>query len=237
MHIIDYSSPNFDERPTCSRIKYLIYHFTEGNLEQSLEWLTTTNPAGQKVSAHYLIDEEGQVYSLVPEGKRAWHAGISAWEDDVSLNSNSIGIELVNSGDRNFTAAQMSALAILSKGIIDRHAILPFHILGHSDIAPGRKVDPGTYFDWKWLASNGIGLYPEGEPLIKTYSTYDLQLKLKVYGYQLDVTGFLDPQTENVLRAFQLHFGQGEHSLISSKLDWLLELKAFDVPQRTVSLD
>jgi N-acetylmuramoyl-L-alanine amidase len=237
MHIIDYPSPNFDERPPGTRIKYLIYHYTEGNLEESLEWLTKTNPTGGKVSAHYLISEEGQVYSLVPENKRAWHAGISAWENDVGLNNNSIGIELVNSGDKSFSSAQMTALAILSKDIVARHAILPFYILGHSDIAPDRKLDPGMYFDWKWLASKGIGLYPAGDLLIQTYSTCDLQQKLKEYGYQLDVTGFLNPQTESVLRAFQLHFGQGDYTSISTKLDILLDLKAIDVPQRTVSLD
>jgi len=217
-------SLNYDDRPDGVVVKYLVYHFTGGSLEESLEWLIHENPLGAKVSAHYLISESGDVYNLVPEAKRAWHAGVSAWEEDENLNALSIGIELVNCGEA-YPAAQMDALVELSKDIVARHGILPWYVLGHSDIAPGRKDDPGEHFDWQSLARHGVGLYPEVVHGFES-SVLDVQEKLKAYGYRIDVTGEVDAQTQDVLMAFQAHFGRGELGLISAKLDCLLAEKS-----------
>lgn len=219
-----YRSLNFDERVDGTEIKYLIIHYTQGNLEQSLDWLTSSNALGQRVSCHYLICKQGEVYSLVDEDKRAWHAGVSAWEDDVKLNGTSIGIELVNSGDEEYTEPQMRSLESLASDIVRRHQIRPFHILGHSDISPEKKVDPGKYFDWKRFSQTGLGLYPEEVIPIPT-SVRDVQQQLKVYGYAIENTGIIDFQTENVFRAFQLHFGSSDLNMMAAKLNWLLSAK------------
>lgn len=217
-------SPNFDDRLLEASIKYLIYHYAEGSLEESLDWLTGENPLGQRVSCHYLIAENGEVYALVPEPKRAWHAGVSAWENDENLNATSIGIELVNNGRTPYKAAQMESLLGLSQDIIRRHDISPWHVLGHSDIAPGRKTDPGPHFNWAWLAENGVGVYP---PTLSPVSCQinDLQKALKAYGYALEITGELDDQTQAVLGAFQMHFGGGELDGLMAKLQYLLDVK------------
>lgn len=220
-----YRSPNFDDRHKGAKVKYLIYHYTEGSLADSLEWLTSVNPNGQKVSAHYLISEPGTIYSLVPEEKRAWHAGKSSWEGDEGLNSTSIGIELVNNGSEPYRQIQMAVLALLSKDIMARHGIHPCHVLGHSDVAPGRKKDPGPHFDWKWLAGQNVGLYPEVTGEIDS-TIMEIQRKLLSFGYQIDLTGEWDQQTEQVLGAFHMHFGEGDLGLVSAKLDWLLKKKA-----------
>ena len=116
------------------------------------------------VSAHYLIEEDGTVFSLVDEGRRAWHAGVSWWRGETDVNSASIGIELVNPGHewgyRPFPDEQIAALTALAKDIVRRHAIAPSGITGHSDIAPARKQDPGEWFPWQRLAEEGIGLWP-----------------------------------------------------------------------------
>jgi N-acetylmuramoyl-L-alanine amidase len=228
--VTNYPSDNFNDRPEGVSIKYLIYHYTGGNLEESLYWLTKESPAG-KVSSHYLICEKGEIYAHVPEHKRAWHAGLlSRWEDDAKLNAMSIGIELVNPGMgpdyRDFTTDQMKSLVELTKDILSRYNISPFHILGHSDIAPDRKVDPGDRFDWQGLALKGIGVYPDGITIKEESPISELQQKLKSYGYPITVTGVLDEQTSHVIRAFQLHFGYADLATISAKLDWLLSYRA-----------
>ncbi|PCI33628.1 MAG: N-acetylmuramoyl-L-alanine amidase [Alphaproteobacteria bacterium] len=171
-----------------------------------------------QVSAHYLIEEDGRVYSLVPEDKRAWHAGVAAWEGDRDINSLSIGIELVNPGHdspgyvgdyRPFPEAQMTALTGLCGQIISRHQIAPWHVLGHSDVAPDRKCDPGELFNWQGLAAEGIGLLPinvEGQGVGSPVEVGVTQQKLSDYGYQIAVTNRLDSQTSAVIRAFQQHF-------------------------------
>lgn len=206
------SSPNFDDRPENSKIKYLILHYTgmaTGDL--ALERLCE---AKSKVSAHYLIEEDGRVFSLVPEEKRAWHAGKAAWQGDRDINGLSIGIELVNPGHdapgykgdyRPFPAVQMTALAELGQDILSRHEISPWHILGHSDVAPERKCDPGELFDWQWLASEGIGLWPTMNG-VKSGDELMFWQKLSEYGYEIDITDCPNPQTLAVIRAFQRHF-------------------------------
>ncbi len=151
-----YKSPNFNERIGYDAAVMIVLHYTGmQSAEAALKKLC--DPAAE-VSAHYVIDEDGTTYQLVDENKRAWHAGVSEWNGETDINSASIGIELVNPGHefgyREFPPAQMESLATLCKDIMSRHDI--GSILGHSDIAPGRKQDPGELFDWVWLAKAGV---------------------------------------------------------------------------------
>src|SRR5215510_11405009 len=120
--------------------------------------------AEAKVSAHYTVDEDGTIYAHVPEGQRAWHAGASWWAGERNVNGRSIGIEIVNPGHefgyRSFPDAQIDAVIRLSLEILSRHAIPPERVIGHSDVAPARKQDPGELFPWKTLATAGVGLWP-----------------------------------------------------------------------------
>lgn len=210
--MIDHPSPNFDHRPKGTKIKYLILHYT--GMATGEAALARLCDHKSKVSAHYLIEEDGRVFSLVPETKRAWHAGVASWEGDHDINGLSIGIELVNPGHgspgykgdyRPFPAAQMVALAGLARDILSRHKIAPWYILGHSDVAPDRKCDPGELFDWEWLASEGIGLWPETTEG-KSFDVATIQGKLAEYGYKIEITGRMDHQTRAVICAFQRHF-------------------------------
>ena len=159
-----------------------------------------------KVSAHYCIDEDGSVVRLVPEHRRAWHAGASAWAGDADINGRSIGIELVNPGHefgyRPFTAAQMAALIDLAQGVLKRHPIPPHRVLGHSDVAPLRKEDPGELFDWPALAAAGIGLWPEAPAALEPLpSEAQVKAALARVGY-----GYLEADFPAVVRAFQRRF-------------------------------
>ena len=165
--IVDRPSPNHDARPADGPIDMLVLHYTGMQSAQAaLERLT--DPAA-KVSAHYCIDEDGTVFRLVDEARRAWHAGLSHWRGLADINARSIGIELVNPGHewgyRAFPPAQIDALVGLAQDILARNlSIEPRHIVGHSDIAPTRKTDPGELFPWHALAVAGIGLWPEELP-------------------------------------------------------------------------
>ena len=156
-----------------------------------------TDPVA-KVSAHYTIDEDGTIYTHVPEDKRAWHAGMSFWAGVTNVNACSIGIELVNPGHEfgycAFAEAQIAALIPLCQAIVARHAIVPARVLGHSDVAPARKEDPGELFPWARLAHAGIGLWPRARS-----SALDAEA-LKQFGY--DPAAPLD----KVIAAFQRHF-------------------------------
>lgn len=205
-----YGSLNYNHRASYASIDYLIYHYTACDLATSLKVLCDTT-SNNPVSAHYLIDENGDTYQLVDEEKRAWHAGKSFWEGRDDINSWSLGIELVNPGYgpayRPFPQAQMEALAELSHRLIDRYQIKPWHVLGHSDIAPTRKVDPGELFDWTWLASQGIGIMPS----FKTYSEVNISLEmtlelLKQYGYGINHLEENGTHLHSLLYAFQMHF-------------------------------
>ena len=158
-------SPNFDARPPGARIDMLVLHYTGMvSAEAAIERLC--DPAA-KVSAHYLIDEDGAVRRLVDENHRAWHAGEASWRGKSDINARSLGIELVNPGHefgyRPFPEAQMAALEALAQDILARHTIEARNVVGHSDVAPRRKTDPGELFDWRRLAEAGIGLWP-GKP-------------------------------------------------------------------------
>ena len=160
-----FPSPNFDDRPDGTPIDMLVIHYT--GMPTARDALERMCYAGARVSAHYMIDEDGTVYALVDEEKRAWHAGVSEWRGHTDINTRSIGIELVNPGHefgyRSFPDAQMAALIALAREILNRHPIPPRNVVGHSDVAPRRKTDPGELFDWKRLAAEGIGLWPDDE--------------------------------------------------------------------------
>ncbi len=162
MPVIERPSPNFGPRPAPAAIDMLILHYTGMNSARAA--LRRLCDPAARVSAHYLIDEDGALYRLVDEAMRAWHAGESAWRGDTNINDRSIGIELVNPGHefgyRRFPEPQMAALIDLCRDTLARHPIPPANILGHSDVAPLRKQDPGELFDWGRLADSGIGLWP-----------------------------------------------------------------------------
>jgi N-acetylmuramoyl-L-alanine amidase len=161
--MIERPSPNFGPRSDPPDI--LLLHYT-GMQSAEAALARLCDPAAG-VSCHWLIDEDGTVYRLVAEEMRAWHAGKSFWAGERDINSRSIGIELVNPGHewgyRPFPMAQMEALATLATGILRRHAVPASRVLAHSDVAPGRKQDPGELFDWAWLAARGIGLWPAAD--------------------------------------------------------------------------
>ena len=202
-------------------------HYTEADLNTSLKILTNSQ-SHNRVSAHYLVDEEGTIYNLVPEDQIAWHAGISSWRHYQRLNAWSIGIELVHLGHNNhnhpYGPRQMDALIKLSHDIIKRHNIPHEFVLGHSDIAPTRKIDPGEFFNWETLAQVGIGIYPhEFNPSSNLDIAY-VQTLLLQWGYNLSVTGQLDSLTQAVLRAFQRHYRpQHVNGLIDSEIVGKLE--------------
>jgi N-acetylmuramoyl-L-alanine amidase len=214
MKIIERPSPNHDERTQGLPVDILVLHYTDmQSAEAALARMT--DPAA-RVSAHYCIDEDGTVYRLVPEERRAWHAGVSFWAGARDINARSIGIELVNPGHscgyRPFPEAQMQALEGLAHGILARHPIPAHRVLGHSDVAPARKIDPGELFDWRRLARAGIGLWPEPlslpdpGPADSPLAVSDVQSKLCRLGYGAAVTGILDQATRQALSAFQRHF-------------------------------
>ena len=196
--MIERPSPNFDERGDAA-VDMLVLHYT-GMTSGEAAMARLCDPAA-KVSAHYTIGEDGTVYAMVPESRRAWHAGLSCWAGARDINSRSIGIELVNPGHefgyRPFPAAQIDALIALGDAILARHPIAPWRVLGHSDVAPARKDDPGELFPWVSLAEAGIGFWasPGDDPGDEAVAPL-----LTRYGY--------DPEAplQKVVAAFQRHF-------------------------------
>lgn len=162
--VLETPSPNFGPRKNGREPDLLILHYT--GMASAFESLKRLQDKTAEVSAHYLIDEDGTIHRLVPEEMRAWHAGVSFWAGETDINSASIGIEIQNPGHewgyRPFPETQMQAVASLCHDILSRHPrIRPYGVLGHSDVAPGRKQDPGELFDWKYLNTRKIGLWPE----------------------------------------------------------------------------
>ena len=222
-NVIERASPNHDERPAASAVDILVLHYTDmADAEAALARLC--DPAAA-VSAHYLIDDDGTTYRLVSETRRAWHAGRSHWRGRDGINAFSIGIELVNPGHshgyRAFPQAQMAALRALAQEVMERHGIPPRNVLGHSDVAPGRKVDPGHLFDWPGLARAGVGLWPTAAapdtgvaaPLRRGQqgaAVRALQDALADYGYGVAADGAFGAATEAVVAAFQRHFHPSE---------------------------
>jgi N-acetylmuramoyl-L-alanine amidase len=202
------ASPNHDDRAG-ARPDMLVIHYTGmTSAEAALDRLCD---AAARVSAHYLIEEDGAIWRLVPEERRAWHAGESGWRGEREVNRRSIGIELVNPGHefgyRPFPEAQFAALEELGRGILARWPIPARNVVGHSDVAPHRKQDPGELFDWARLARAGIGLWPDfTRDIAAPEATGEIQRALAHYGYDLPPSRVLDQRTAQVLTAFQRHF-------------------------------
>ena len=204
--MIEWPSPNHNERPAGKSVDMLVIHYTGmGDAESALQRLS--DPAAQ-VSSHYLIDEAGKVYRLVDESRRAWHAGVGYWAGERDINGVSIGIELANPGHefgyRPFAEPQMAALIALCRSILARHPIPPSRVLGHSDVAPARKIDPGELFDWPRLADAGIGQWPR--PAEGPGDLLSVQKALARFGYEVAPSGNPYEATRAALSAFQRHF-------------------------------
>ncbi len=200
LNVVEHPSPNHAPRGE-QPVDILVLHYTELPLKESLDILSDDKREG-RVSAHYVLALDGTAYRLVPEDRTAWHAGQSYWRGREALNATSIGIEIVNlHGDRHdYPADQIAALVELCTGILARHPhIEPRNVVGHSDIAPQRKIDPGRRFPWQSLAAAGIGLWPRdgGRPL-----DGDFQKGLQRYGY----TAPLAVPPREIVKAFQRHF-------------------------------
>lgn len=246
--MIQQPSPNFNERGDENYPDLLILHYTGMTSgPEALERLIDEN-AKPPVSAHYLVMEGGAVIQMVDEDKRAWHAGVSDWEGVTDNNARSVGVEIVNPGHEfgysPFPIEQMKSVLDLAKAIIQRHNIKPWHVIGHSDVAPSRKQDPGELFDWAMLAENGVGLWPEKSTndekiLLKVgdsgLGVDDLRKRLKTYGYgpldELQTSDDFDVDLENIVVAFQRHFLQDKLDgqwcgRADACLNWLLNKKA-----------
>jgi len=221
-----YADTSHQARYADTRIRFLVMHYTEIGETQSLNVLTH-----EPVSAHYVVpaaprskNGEPVVWQLVPESQRAWHAGVSYWQGTTELNAASLGIENVNLGPLDtpqgrtwqpYPPAQVDALIRLAKDIVTRYQIPPTRVVGHSDIAPQRKIDPGPLFPWKQLYDAGIGAWPDAATVAADLAgrapdapadVRGLQLKLARYGYQIATDGVLDDKTRRVFAAFQMHF-------------------------------
>ena len=207
--MIDRPSPNHGPR-LADRIDMLVVHYT--GMESAQGALDRLCDPAAEVSCHYLIDEDGTLYALVPENRRAWHAGAAYWRGQTDINSRSIGIELVNPGHefgyRPFPASQIAALTALGTDIVARHPIPPRNVVGHSDVAPVRKQDPGELFPWASLAHHDLGVWPkDGQaaslPILEAltlwgYDTSDQQAAIAAFQRHFrpaQVTGRADPET------------------------------------------
>lgn len=208
-----------DARSQDSRAQFLILHYTVLDHEKSLKLLTEGG-----VSSHYLVrDEPVEVLQLVDENRRAYHAGKSSWKGQTELNAASIGIEIVNQGNepgpdgsdfRPYPKAQVDAVVELVKWIVQRHEIRGDRILGHSDIAPLRKVDPGPKFPWKRLADEGLIPWPDAAAVAERRKVHEaalppvawFQARLATHGFALAASGELDEPTRRTLAAFQMKY-------------------------------
>jgi N-acetylmuramoyl-L-alanine amidase len=210
---------NHDERRDDAVPDILLLHYTGmASAEAACRWLCVPESG---VSCHYVVMEDGRTLQLVPEARRAWHAGIASWEGEGDVNSRSIGIEIVNPGHefgyRPFPDAQIARVIDLCRDICARREIQPEKVLAHSDVAPQRKQDPGELFPWDRLAAARVGHWTppvaaddrpglkegdDGEPVEQ------LQTLLSLYGYGLEIDGIYDAATASVVRAFQRHFRQ-----------------------------
>ena len=213
------SAPGVDRSFTAigqdSRIQFIVIHFTSTDFAEGLAVLTRG-----PVSSHYLVrDDPVVVYQLVDDSRRAWHAGESSWQGNTQLNAASIGIEIVNRGDRDgawqdYPPAQIDAVVALVKRLVREYAVKPDHIVGHSDIAPQRKVDPGPKFPWKRLADEGLVPWPDAAKVAASRAQYEailpgaawFQDQLEKIGYDVPHSGVLDEETRRVIAAFQMRY-------------------------------
>jgi len=220
LKIVEKPSPNFDERGRA--VDMIVLHYT--GMPSGAEALARLTDPAAKVSAHYLVEEDGTIHALVPEAKRAWHAGVSFWRGETETNARSIGIEIVNPGHewgyRKFPKKQIDMVIALVKDIRSRHDVPLTNIVGHSDVAPQRKEDPGELFPWKRLAAEGLAIGPyEGGP--DSSITYEDALSLlRAIGYDAP-----DKAHAAALVAFQRRFcpaalAQGFSPLTKAALTW-----------------
>ena len=201
-----FKSENFDIRK--KKVSFIIFHYTETkNLEDAIKLLTNKK---RKVSCHYVIDYNGSIYNLVDIKKRAWHAGESSWENLMDINSRSIGIEIVNPGEKKkikYKVKQINSLIELTKLLKKKFKISDSRILGHSDIAPQRKIDPGIYFPWKKLNENDIGLWVKDKYDKSKLTEKDFLFfldNLKKFGYPY-ITNNLKSKNKQIIESFHRH--------------------------------
>jgi len=234
LNIAQNPSPNFDERTL--PISLLILHYT--GMESGAAALERMRDAQAKVSAHYMVSEDGTTVQLVDEAKRAWHAGVSEWQGESNINSASIGIEIVNGGhdypgnDGTLPAypdLQINAVIALCKDIMTRHGAL--EVLGHSDIAPARKIDPGEHFPWAGLAAAGLGFLPENisddHRVLFDLRSRDrgvaiVQRGLAHIGYGARVTGVMDEETCHIIKAVQRRYRP-------EKIDGIVDIQTMEI--------
>ncbi len=231
MKIKSAPSPNFDDRKL--PISCLVLHYT--GMETGKAALDRLCDPDAKVSAHYMVEEDGTIFQLVDEADRAWHAGVSSWNGVNDINSASIGIEIVNGGHDyglpEFPDVQIGALLWLCAGILERHDIQPKNIVGHSDIAPARKEDPGEKFPWALLAAENIGVWPKNisddQRILFEKGDRDrgisiAQSGLAHIGYEAFVSGIMDDDTIFVLKALQRRYRP-------EKVDGKIDMQSFDI--------
>ncbi|NNE58779.1 MAG: N-acetylmuramoyl-L-alanine amidase [Hellea sp.] len=238
MKIKSAPSPNFDDRQL--PISCLVLHYT--GMETGKAALDRLRDPEAKVSAHYLVEEDGKVFQLVDEENRAWHAGVSSWQGITDMNSASIGIEIVNGGHDfglpDFPLVQIKAVIELSKAILGRHNISAQNVVGHSDIAPGRKQDPGEKFPWAELAASGVGLWPSNisndERTLFSEGDRDrgisiAQNGLATIGYGVEVTGIMDKRTVLVVTELQRRYRP-------DKMDGVIDMATLGIINGLVSV-
>ena len=216
LDIFEHPSPNHGDRRG-QKVQAIILHYTGmPSTEGALDWLC--NEASQ-VSSHYFVFEDGRIARLVPEDRRAWHAGRGTWANSDDLNSISVGIEIANPGHPGgspaYPQAQIEAVIALCRDIAARHTITPSMVLAHSDIAPGRKIDPGEFFPWEALKRAGLGAWVAPAPIVpgliiaqgaRGEAVSSLQQDLRAWGYGIAISGDYDQATRIVVEAFQRHF-------------------------------
>jgi N-acetylmuramoyl-L-alanine amidase len=215
LRIREAPSPNQTDRPQGAAIDMLVLHYT--GMTSARDAIDRLRDPQARVSSHYVVEEDGSVWRLVDEQRQAFHAGISHWRGRSGLNAHSVGIEIANPGHSHgypdFPLLQLSVVCDLCLEILSRHAIPPRNIVGHSDIAPDRKDDPGEKFDWRGLALNGVGMWPDGvadlgthDPVRDAAGLHDVRAALAAIGYKVTPEGALDPALSMTLCAFQRHW-------------------------------
>jgi N-acetylmuramoyl-L-alanine amidase len=236
-------SANYGDRAKGRQPDMIVLHYTGmPDVEGAIRQLCA---AGTDVSAHYIVLEDGRIVQLVPEAKRAWHAGVSSWAGEEDINSCSIGIEIVNRGHDwgypEFPLRQTAAVITLCRGIMLRRKVASHRVLAHSDVAPARKKDPGEKFPWHSLANSGVGHWVQPAPIVHgeglklgtiNESVEGMQRALARYGYGVPVTGKYDGPTMEVVSAFQRHFrparvdGVADHSTLATLQSLIASLPA-----------
>src|SRR3984885_458407 len=211
-------SPNHGERQGVQRPDMIVLHYT--GMPSAAAALDRLCARGTEVSAHYFVFEDGQIVQMVPENRRAWHAGAAFWAGETDINSCSIGIEIANPGHEHgypdFPKRQIAAVTALCRSIQTRNIIPPGRVLGHSDVAPDRKQDPGEKFPWRTLYDSGVGLWVKPAAIMnfgqvlhpgdRGDAVATLQKALNEYGYGIEANGEYDHTTREVVTAFQRHF-------------------------------